>query len=56
MFFPYRTDEGGTERARVICRRCVVAEQCLTFANENDEQHGVWGGLSRSERRLLVNP
>lgn len=54
MFYPYRTNEMGTKRALRICERCEVAEQCLAFAINNDEQWGIWGGMSRPERQLVA--
>ena len=34
-------------------RRCEVREQCLAWALEAGQDHGVWGGLSEDERRAL---
>ncbi|MFE5842009.1 WhiB family transcriptional regulator [Streptomyces niveus] len=39
------------EEAKAVCRRCPVREQCLQWALENGQDHGVWGGLSVDERR-----
>lgn len=41
------------EEAKQVCRRCEVREQCLEWALEAGEDHGVWGGLSEDERRAL---
>jgi WhiB family transcriptional regulator, redox-sensing transcriptional regulator len=41
-------------RAKAICGRCPVADQCLTFAVESGVEFGVWGGLSGRERRTLA--
>ncbi|MFI7087695.1 WhiB family transcriptional regulator [Streptomyces anulatus] len=41
------------EEARAVCRRCPVMEQCLQWALENGQDHGVWGGLSEDERRAM---
>ncbi len=35
------------EEAKQVCRRCEVREQCLAWALEAGQDHGVWGGLSR---------
>jgi len=51
LFFP---EKGGTaEPAKAICRQCPVQIQCLEWALKNNEQHGIWGGLSASERERL---
>jgi WhiB family redox-sensing transcriptional regulator len=40
-------------RAKAICERCPVREQCLSFAIESGTDFGVWGGTSSRERRVL---
>lgn len=39
--------------ARNLCARCPVRQKCLDYAMANDEEFGVWGGLSPSERDRL---
>ena len=34
------------EPARAVCQRCLVRDECLAYALQHDERHGVWGGLS----------
>lgn len=41
------------ERAKAICATCSVRSSCLDYALEIRERHGVWGGLSESERRQM---
>jgi WhiB family redox-sensing transcriptional regulator len=41
------------EEAKLVCRRCDVSDQCLQWALESGQDHGVWGGLSEDERRAL---
>ena len=36
--------------AKKMCRRCPVRRDCLTWAMTHDE-HGIWGGLTATERR-----
>jgi WhiB family redox-sensing transcriptional regulator len=40
--------------AKAICGLCAVRGQCLKFAVERGEAHGIWGGTSESERRVLI--
>ena len=40
--------------AKSICNRCPVRTQCLNFAIENREAHGIWGGKSPWERRRIA--
>ena len=51
-FFP---DKGQSPKAaKAMCARCAVSTACLQLAIDNDEQFGVWGGLTARERRDLV--
>ena len=38
------------ERAKRICHRCPVEEQCRTWALDEGLRHGVFGGLDDAER------
>ena len=38
-------------KAREICARCPVANECAEYAIVNNEKFGVWGGTSEAERR-----
>ncbi|MGM0724179.1 MAG: WhiB family transcriptional regulator [Actinomycetota bacterium] len=51
-FFP---EHGGrTARpGKQICMSCGVRSECLQEALERDEKWGIWGGLTRQERRHL---
>lgn len=37
--------------AKLICRRCPSRVPCLGFALDMQDPYGIWGGLSREERR-----
>ena len=55
-FFPVGYDHTALlhiEKAKAVCRRCEVAETCLTWAMESGQDAGVWGGLSEHERHAL---
>lgn len=50
-FFP---EQGQSTRdAKSVCAACDVRAQCLEYALRNNEEHGVYGGLSERERRQL---
>jgi WhiB family redox-sensing transcriptional regulator len=51
LFYPERGDDSSEPKA--VCVGCAVREECLTFAMDNGERHGVWGGLSERQRRRL---
>lgn len=56
LFFPIGSTGVAleqVERAKAVCRRCEVSEQCLEWALETNQDAGVWGGLSEDERRSL---
>jgi WhiB family transcriptional regulator, redox-sensing transcriptional regulator len=41
-------------RAKEMCRQCPVVAQCRAHALAVGEPYGIWGGLSESERELLL--
>lgn len=41
------------EKAKAVCRNCIVIDSCLNWAIETGQDSGVWGGLSEEERRSL---
>lgn len=56
LFFPIGTTgpaASQVEQAKVVCRRCSVVGDCLTWALETSQESGVWGGTSEDERRAL---
>ncbi|MDP9433676.1 MAG: WhiB family transcriptional regulator [Actinomycetota bacterium] len=56
LFFPIGTTGPAAvqvEQAKVVCRRCNVVEDCLTWALDSGQDSGVWGGTSEDERRAL---
>lgn len=50
-FYPEKGE--SPQEAKKICAACEVQSECLEFAMTLDDQHGVWGGLSPHERRVL---
>ena len=55
LFSPPRGHRGvlAAAEARRLCGRCPVRAECLEAALSNDEEFGVWGGVSAEERRQL---
>lgn len=48
------SEDASPERAanaKAICMRCPVIEPCLSYALSANEPFGVWGGLTKHERR-----
>jgi len=41
------------EMAKEVCGRCPVARQCLDYALDAEEAHGIWGGLDPDERARI---
>ena len=39
--------------AKSVCRGCSVVGVCLQWAIDNNQDAGVWGGMSEEERRAL---
>jgi len=56
LFFPIsQTGPASAQirRAKAVCARCVVQDECLRYALAADPLQGVWGGMSEDERRLV---
>ncbi len=59
-FFFHPEGERGPARAsreakaKEVCGRCPVVEQCRLHALSVQEPYGIWGGLSESERDGLI--
>lgn len=62
MWFPPRDKDLYTDIAnesKAVClgkdgkSPCKVRIDCLLYAHNNDEEYGIWGGLSRRERNAL---
>jgi WhiB family transcriptional regulator, redox-sensing transcriptional regulator len=51
IFFPPKG--APASKARAICGKCVVRDDCLAYALDAGEEHGIWGGLDPDERRGL---
>lgn len=49
IFFTEDSAE-AIRKAKSICNKCQVIDQCLDYALTNREKHGVWGGLTTAER------
>lgn len=44
------------ERARMICYLCPSQMDCLLYWFDTDENFGVWGGLTVSQRKRYLMP
>ena len=54
LFFPVSVSGPSLDQltqAKAICAGCPVRRQCLAFALDTRQDHGVWGGTSEEERR-----
>ncbi|MDI2028948.1 WhiB family transcriptional regulator [Saccharopolyspora sp. TS4A08] len=59
-YFFHPDGERGPARARreakakEVCHHCPVLAQCRTHALAVQEPYGIWGGLSESEREVII--
>ena len=56
LFFPVGNTGAAyqqIEEAKAVCRECDVKGICLQWAIDNNQDSGVWGGMSEEERRAL---
>ncbi|BEP16282.1 WhiB family transcriptional regulator [Acidothermaceae bacterium B102] len=57
LFFPIGSSGPAvaqTQQAVRVCHQCTVTEACLTFALEQHQDAGVWGGTTEEQRRSLI--
>lgn len=54
LFFPLQEKGSGetVEMVKKICSGCEVRQDCLESAIANDNDWGVWGGMTPRERRI----
>ncbi len=57
-FFPGTSGRPAPERTydyarQTWCDNCPVKAECLQFAVDNHEKHGLWGGYSPAQRRSM---
>ncbi|MEU9706213.1 WhiB family transcriptional regulator [Streptomyces sp. NPDC047981] len=56
LFFPVGTGARTNRQAaaaKALCRRCPVIEPCRAWALSTGPLHGIWGGMTRADRRQL---
>jgi WhiB family transcriptional regulator, redox-sensing transcriptional regulator len=58
LFFPVSGGNSSRQvaQAKALCGTCAVRRQCLQYAIRQDEDYGVWGGLTADERRQVSWP
>ena len=57
LWYPESGGESyALRQAKEYCEECPVKAECLNFALVNNEQHGIWGGLTVRERMKLKAP
>jgi WhiB family redox-sensing transcriptional regulator len=57
LFFPVAAAGVGLadiSRAKAICARCAIRQQCLDFSLASAQPHGIWGGATEDERRAIA--
>jgi hypothetical protein len=54
FFFPVsgNSDRTHTQRVIDICKSCLHSTECAEWAIHN-ERHGIWGGLTATQRKIL---
>ncbi len=57
LFFPIGSSGPALRqaaRAKAVCAGCQVRIECLEWAQDTHQTHGVWGGLDENERLELA--
>lgn len=50
---PGQPRNGTISAAKAVCSVCPVTRECLSYAVDNREDYGIWGGLTGAEREQL---
>lgn len=53
LFFVHPMTVELTRPAKEICAACPVRRTCLQYAIAHSIRHGIWGGRTPRERRLI---
>lgn len=48
---PFLAPKPEVADLKAVCGTCPVQALCLAYAIANDEKDGVWGGMTRAERK-----
>jgi WhiB family transcriptional regulator, redox-sensing transcriptional regulator len=54
LFFPLSAAGPAVAQvaaAKAVCRGCPVRAECLDYAMQTAQDHGIWGGTTEEERR-----
>jgi WhiB family redox-sensing transcriptional regulator len=51
MWWPGKGQTDIVRAAKKVCSHCPVRVDCLTWAIENHERDGIYGGMTPRERR-----
>ena len=56
LFYPGngQQERDGREMVNRICTPCKRRTECLQFALDHNETEGIWGGMTPSQRALLM--
>ena len=57
LFMPLRGENKKIRAAKVICRECPVIAECFEYGLQlatMHDTHGIFGGITRSERETIL--
>ena len=56
LWFPVmELEQNNAKIAKAFCAGCPVQNECLTYALNVGEMHGIWGGLTPKNRQRLLS-
>jgi WhiB family redox-sensing transcriptional regulator len=53
LFYAQHPGEAPNPEALAACERCTVRAECLAYAVDRHDRHGIWGGLPPRRRQGL---
>lgn len=53
-WYPDSESEEPSPTVLSVCESCDVQQECLQWALDHNEKHGIWGGMSQRGRKNYV--
>ena len=53
LFYPEKGNPADAWEAKELCRTCPVRPDCLEYALDTGDRHGIWGGTTEKPRMRM---
>lgn len=49
----FSTNPNKVAKAKAFCASCPMTKECLKMALDNNEEYGIFGGMTPKERKVM---